>query len=618
MTQLTTDAAIKRFGENEERVDIFVNLNGSYSTNEQPPRQVETLPSLMQRLKERYLTAIYRGNWATTTAYAVNDAVKESGVVYLCAEAHTSGTFATDLAAGKWGIAQGVTPTELAAEGGAALVGGKQTFASAVLRFTSDRMNERISVKDFGVTSSGDQYQKYQNAANEVSAVGGGIIKIPFGMNSIIDGILNVPDNVLFEYEGGFIGHISPNNIVNRGGKLTLPSGAKITLNNASGLKGLVVVRDGISFLSGSTDIANWSANGDAIVLNNGTTDAVIDDCGIFGFAQAVRSVAGATNVSRTRLNRLQIDCVNGVFLEYAYDIPYINEIHCWPFCSVSAPGEPLGAHLLRSGTAFRFGEVDDWLKIQNCFNYGYYLGFHIAGGNNVTLVSCGSDYVSDQVNDGSIGFLIDGNSREATLLACQAAARHFGFYINTPASNGSHSLNGCSSWECDSNHIVLEQGRAIIQGHRFRGGASSNGVYVHQNFDRATIIGNDFKDLNVGILMVNNGTKVYERFNTYSGVTTKRWPSGYRAIVNSADPLPLDGESEAYEVLGTTNFGTIDNPADFTGKTVILKFTGNISVYDGGNIKMKDNTVFAASADDTLMLYSDGQYFFEVARSTN
>ena len=44
---------------------------------------------------------INRGDWATATAYAVNDIVSEAGFLYLCATAHTSAAaFATDLA--KW------------------------------------------------------------------------------------------------------------------------------------------------------------------------------------------------------------------------------------------------------------------------------------------------------------------------------------------------------------------------------------------------------------------------------------------------------------------------------------------------------------------------------------
>lgn len=40
--------------------------------------------------------------WLTTTAYAVGEIVTQSGTSYYCVIAHTSGTFATDLAAARW------------------------------------------------------------------------------------------------------------------------------------------------------------------------------------------------------------------------------------------------------------------------------------------------------------------------------------------------------------------------------------------------------------------------------------------------------------------------------------------------------------------------------------
>jgi len=46
--------------------------------------------------------------WATTTDYQPLDTVTESGTKYTCLEAHTSGTFATDLAANKWRSYDGV------------------------------------------------------------------------------------------------------------------------------------------------------------------------------------------------------------------------------------------------------------------------------------------------------------------------------------------------------------------------------------------------------------------------------------------------------------------------------------------------------------------------------
>lgn len=45
-----------------------------------------------------------RGLWASTLVYAVNDMVDQGGAAYICAVAHTSGSFATDYTAGKWQI----------------------------------------------------------------------------------------------------------------------------------------------------------------------------------------------------------------------------------------------------------------------------------------------------------------------------------------------------------------------------------------------------------------------------------------------------------------------------------------------------------------------------------
>lgn len=47
-------------------------------------------------------TGVPRGDWATGTIYAAKDLVTENGVTYIAVIAHTAGTFAVDLAAGKW------------------------------------------------------------------------------------------------------------------------------------------------------------------------------------------------------------------------------------------------------------------------------------------------------------------------------------------------------------------------------------------------------------------------------------------------------------------------------------------------------------------------------------
>lgn len=48
-------------------------------------------------------TFTVRGGWVTATGYEQGDIVLQNDIVYLCVTDHTSGTFATDLAADKWG-----------------------------------------------------------------------------------------------------------------------------------------------------------------------------------------------------------------------------------------------------------------------------------------------------------------------------------------------------------------------------------------------------------------------------------------------------------------------------------------------------------------------------------
>lgn len=113
MAQLPIDEAIVRFKDNEDKFDIFVNLDGTYTTNEVTPRTVQTLPSFMDEMVSRYYAYSAKGAWTTATAYERQDLVVEGGVTYLCLLDHTSTTFATDLSSGKWAVYQGLTREEL-------------------------------------------------------------------------------------------------------------------------------------------------------------------------------------------------------------------------------------------------------------------------------------------------------------------------------------------------------------------------------------------------------------------------------------------------------------------------------------------------------------------------
>lgn len=164
---LNAEQAITRFKENEDRVDKFVNQTGTYSTNTTPAQQVTTLPSFMAELILRYLAYQLKGNWTTSTAYSPLDVVLQGGFAYVCLVAHTAGTFATDLSAGKWALYQGVKPTELAAAAGADAVGFQQAGTDAILRTLGGKAREIKSFEDFGAKGDGSLTATQQRAAIE-------------------------------------------------------------------------------------------------------------------------------------------------------------------------------------------------------------------------------------------------------------------------------------------------------------------------------------------------------------------------------------------------------------------------------------------------------------------
>ncbi len=71
------------------------------------------------------------GDWATSTVYAINDAVWKDSALYRCAVAHTSGTFSTDLANGDWQNILDISPYLDTAAASAAAAASSATAAAS-------------------------------------------------------------------------------------------------------------------------------------------------------------------------------------------------------------------------------------------------------------------------------------------------------------------------------------------------------------------------------------------------------------------------------------------------------------------------------------------------------
>lgn len=102
----------------------------------------------------------WKGAWLTATAYELGDLVRESGSTYICIVAHTSGTFATDLANLRW---------DLFAQQGAAGPGGGDMLAANNLSDVADVPTARSNL---GLGTMATQ------AASGVAITGGSITGI--------------------------------------------------------------------------------------------------------------------------------------------------------------------------------------------------------------------------------------------------------------------------------------------------------------------------------------------------------------------------------------------------------------------------------------------------------
>lgn len=92
-----------------------------------------------------------RGAWLTATVYSANDVVTQSSNSYVCLVDHTAGTFATDLAAGKWmALFNSVAASAVAVTPGGALVA--TTVQAALIELDSD-LSAEITARAAAITA---------------------------------------------------------------------------------------------------------------------------------------------------------------------------------------------------------------------------------------------------------------------------------------------------------------------------------------------------------------------------------------------------------------------------------------------------------------------------------
>jgi hypothetical protein len=117
----------------------------------------------------------WEGSWTTATAYAAYDVVSQNGSSYICLVAHTSGTFATDLAANNWALLASV---------GASGAGSGDLVAANNL---SDVANTTTSRTNLGA-------QAQSNILDDLSGLTQATNKIPYFDSATTASVLDFKD----------------------------------------------------------------------------------------------------------------------------------------------------------------------------------------------------------------------------------------------------------------------------------------------------------------------------------------------------------------------------------------------------------------------------------------
>jgi hypothetical protein len=479
-------------------------------------------------------------------------------------------------------------------------------------RTVEDKLQDTVSVKDFGAVGDGitDDTAAIQAAIDSLGTAGG-VITVPSGMKCLIDNNLTVNASVSLVGPHSFVGSPGSNASApygSVGGSLLVNSARTITVKGGASLRGLLIYRKGMTFPAPDST----AFFGTAITI--GGEDAAILCCMILGFAQAIYS----SGKQRVRVNLVNIDCQSGILIDDCYDVSYIEQVHCWPFATITATA-PASA-LQRSGDAFKFTDVGDWIKLSNCFCYGYYRGYVVQGPNSMTFVSCGADNTG--THTGSIGFVIisaaGGGGVDTSFTECQVAACHIGFYVSTIANLSTRFVN-CDVWACVDHGYLIENGDVNIGSGIIRD--TPNGITVNSTTSQVYINNVRFSAI-VGLpinVPVTNSNVYIGPANDYYGFSagTVVTNNTYNVIkqVASVDPLNLPVNGDFFQITGTTGFGTMGS--GWKGRRVTLTFTNTLTVYDGGaTIKLAGN--FVTSSGSTLQLIHDGTCWLELSRSSN
>jgi hypothetical protein len=317
-----------------------------------------------------------------------------------------------------------------------------------------------VDVMQFGADPTGatDSSAAFQSAANAFAGKAG-TVTAKAG-NFLLSSTVAVPQNVHLQGPVHNVGEqrTSPSAVMydKTGATLFVATAGGLTFGDAASIDGFWILN---SALKGSLPFPDGGTAQSAVNAFAGTAitqvgaDMKVSNCWIGGFAQAIY----VPTHERTKIDWVEIDCTNGVWVDTSSDIARLQNVHCWPFLTTHQTWST-GSNARRVGSAFKVTNHFDTGVMTNCFSFGYDIGFDIQAQVTIELIGCFAD--GSSLGVGQIGFKCTANAELVEILGGGSSGVDIGLYCNT-TSNGAISVNGAQFWG-NHSHIVSDQHKVL------------------------------------------------------------------------------------------------------------------------------------------------------------
>lgn len=386
-----------------------------------------------------------------------------------------------------------------------------------------------------------------------------------------------------------------------------LNSSATIRLGQSSTIRNLIIYRKGMTFPTLNDSLFSGTAL-DAI-----SSTASLSELLVMGFEYLF-----VGSGQRYIIDRVFGDNKNGIEIYASPDVCYITRCHMWPFSSNT--GIYPNSAVNRSGKAYYFHDIGDWLKISDCFSYAYQTGFDLNNVNSVTLSNVSTDHNFPNSQGGSVGIHVRGTCNDVLIDNPQTAAQITGIKVATSSGNTTR-INNLNAWSNTNCHVVVDSGNVSIQNGRLRDAPKA--VQVNSVSSIVTVNGVNIKaipqpfDITIPTENVVIGVdNVYEDISAGSLTSTNL---SLKPIV-SASNLLLPATGGSFNVTGNNTISFISGY--YTGRIVRLIFNESCTVSHGGagqaGLKLMGGVTFNAKAGSSLTLLHINTGWIELSRSVN